>query len=109
MITLDSLAGLDRALEPASGVRILYKHSTRCSVCDTAVEAVKDFEAAHPGVAEIHYLDLLAHRDVSDAAAERLGVRHQSPQVIVLRDGKAAVVLSHFAITPEALARAVGL
>jgi bacillithiol system protein YtxJ len=106
MKDLSSLADLDAALAPVPGPVVLYKHSTTCGMCDASIAAVEDFERTHPGM-DVHYLDLLAHRDVSNAIAEKLGVRHESPQAIVLRDGKAVAVLNHRLIRADALSKAV--
>jgi len=59
---------------------------------------VQAFEEAHPAAATVYYLDLLSHRDVSNEIARKLGVRHESPQVIVLGDGEPVAVLNHRAI-----------
>lgn len=106
MKDLDTLRGLDALLDPSPEPRILYKHSTQCGMCDTAIEEVRSFEENHPAAA-IYYLDLLAHRDVSDAVARKLGVRHESPQAILLKDGKVLAVLNHRAIRAEALEKAM--
>jgi bacillithiol system protein YtxJ len=106
MQDLDRLEELDAILS-AAGPLLLYKHSTRCGMCDSAIEQVRAFEKKQASTAPVYYLDLWAHRDVSDAVARRLGVRHESPQAIVLKDGKAATVLNHRAIRAEALAAAV--
>ena len=47
------------------------------------------------------------HRPVSDAAAQRLGLRHETPQAILLRDGKAVWNASHFRITATKLTEAL--
>lgn len=104
MKDLASLKELDQVLAPAPGPVAIYKHSTQCGMCDAAIEEVQAFEEKHPAT-PVYYLDLLAHRDVSNAIAQRLGVRHESPQFIVLRDGKPAAVLNHRAIRLEALER----
>ena len=103
MIDLTSLEALDAALIPVAGPVILYKHSTQCGICDTAIEEVQAFEEQHPAAATIYYLDLLAHRDVSNEIARKLGVRHESPQAIVLKDGQPVAVLNHRAIKADAL------
>lgn len=103
MKDLTSLQDLEAALAPAPGPVVLYKHSTQCGICDTAIEEVQAFEAKHPAAATVYYLDLLAHRDVSNAIAQKLGIRHESPQAIVLRDGKPVAVLNHRGIQAEAL------
>lgn len=106
MKQLESLADLDLALAGGPGPVALYKHSTQCGICDSAIEEVEAFELKNPS-ATIYYLDLLAHRDVSNAIAQRLGVRHESPQFIVLQAGKPVAVLNHRAIRVEAIAKAV--
>ena len=107
MKDLDSLPGLDALLAPSPGPRILYKHSTQCGMCDSALSELRAFEEKHPAAATIYYLDLWAHRDVSDAVARKLGVRHESPQAILLQDGRVLEVLNHRAIRAEALEKAV--
>ena len=44
---------------------------------------------------DAYFLDLLKHRDVSGLIAEKLNIEHQSPQMLVLRDGKALSVSNH--------------
>lgn len=107
MNDLRSLADLDRILSAGKGNVVLYKHSTQCGMCDGALEEIEEFLKLHAAAGEFHYLDLLAHRDVSNTIAQRLGVKHESPQAIVLRDGKVAAVLNHRAIRVAALARAL--
>jgi bacillithiol system protein YtxJ len=108
MNELRSQADLDRAL--ASGRRkvVLYKHSTRCGISDAALEEIKEFLKSHSVAGDFYYLDLLAHRDVSDAIARRLGVKHESPQAIFLDGGKVAAVLNHQEIRVPAIERALG-
>ncbi|HEV3026387.1 MAG TPA: bacillithiol system redox-active protein YtxJ [Planctomycetota bacterium] len=108
MKDLASLQELDAALLPVPGPVVIYKHSTQCGICDTAIEEIRSFEEQHPSAATIYYLDLLAHRELSNAVARKLGIRHESPQVIVLKEGKPVAVLNHRAIRLDALGRAVG-
>jgi bacillithiol system protein YtxJ len=107
MNELRSLADLDQALASRKGKVVLYKHSTQCGMCDGALEEIQEFLKNGAGAGEFYYLDLLAHRDVSNAIAQRLGVKHESPQAIVLEDGKVAVVLNHRAIRVPALEKAL--
>jgi bacillithiol system protein YtxJ len=107
MINLESVAALDEALREKRPV-ILFKHSTQCPVSAAADEEYRAFAASHPKAAHFTHLDLLAHRDVSNAIAEKLGVRHESPQAIVVRRGRVSVVLNHDAITAAALEAVVG-
>src|SRR4051812_18266382 len=107
MKELANLKDLDAALAAQPGPVALYKHSTQCGISEAAIEEVQAFEEKNPAAVTIYYLDLLAHRDVSNAIAQRLGIRHESPQFIVLKDGKAATVLNHRAIRVDALAQAI--
>lgn len=97
---LRSIAELDAAMAASSErPQVLYKHSTRCNVCRYSLAEVRDAEGDEPDTAGWHVLDLLAHREVSDAIAERTGVRHKSPQVIVVRNGDVIAHASHGDIT----------
>jgi len=107
MNELRSLADLDRALAASKGKIVLYKHSTQCGMCDGALEEIQEYLSGNDGAGAFYYLDLLAHRDVSNAIAQRLGVKHESPQAIVLDGGKVAAVLNHRAIRVPALEKAL--
>ena len=54
-----------------------------------------------------YFLDLLSHRQVSNRIAEVYGVEHESPQVILVRNGKAVLDLSHFNIEYNEIKNAV--
>lgn len=105
MKTLESLDDLDALLAEPGRPVVLFKHSTRCPVSAEALEEFRELVRSRPAEAAYGFLDLLARRDVSDAIARRLGVRHESPQAIVLRDGRVAAVLNHEEIRADALAR----
>jgi bacillithiol system protein YtxJ len=107
MRDLTTIPELEAALAPDPKPVLLYKHSTQCGICDAAIEEVQSFEAQHPDAATIYYLDLLAHRDVSNAIAQRLGIRHESPQLILLKEGKPVTVLNHRAIRADAVVKAI--
>ncbi len=107
MKNLESLSDLDRALADPKGRMVLYKHSTQCGICDGAIEEIEQFLKHHPAAAEFYYLDLLEHRDVSNAIAQRLSVKHESPQAIVLEEGIVTAVFNHRAIRVAALEKAL--
>lgn len=107
MQELESIADLDRVLKDPAGPLILYKHSTQCGICEGSLAELEAFLEQQPAAATVLYLDLLAHRDVSNAIAQRLGVKHESPQAIVVKGGKVAAVLNHRAIRVDALTKAL--
>lgn len=79
---------------------VLFKHSTRCSISATALSRLerKWNDDKHPGV-DAYFIDLIAHRDISSAVAERYGVEHESPQVLIIDQGSCVYDNSHFGIT----------
>jgi len=84
----------------------LIKHSTRCPVSTTALEQYRRF-VDEVDDREHAYLDLIAHRDVSDAIAAESGVRHESPQALLYHRGKVIWHDSHGRITTDRLASAL--
>lgn len=94
--------GLEAALEAERAV--IYKHSSRCAICSFARWQVERFADEHRDV-RVFLLDVLGARDLSDRVAERLGVEHESPQAIVVRDGRAVWAASHFGVRKGPLER----
>jgi len=97
-IHLTNLEQLDE-IEKLSAERpvVIFKHSTTCGISAAAksrLEAVPfDVEKG-----TFYYLDLLTYRPVSNMVAEKFGVVHQSPQIIVIKNGVAVNNNSHHAI-----------
>lgn len=104
---LTDLAQLD-AIDAASAERpiLLFKHSTRCNISSAALARLERVWTAADDAQHVPYfLDLLRHRDLSNAIASRYGVEHASPQVLVIRHGRCVYHESHFGISyPEVLA-----
>jgi len=82
---------------------LVYKHSTRCGVSLDAQDEIHAFAARHPDL-DIWQLEVPRQRRLADELADRLGVPHQSPQVILLRGGAPVWHTSHQRITRAALA-----
>jgi bacillithiol system protein YtxJ len=76
---------------------LIFKHSTRCSISDVA-KARLDREDNLNGV-DFYYLDLIKHRDISNALAEKYNVHHESPQILLIHKGECIYDESHIAIT----------
>lgn len=104
METLETIAGLKSLLAEREGRTVLFKHSTRCPLSASAIREFEAVAAGHPDAARYVYLDLIAHRDVSDEIEKRLGVPHQSPQAIVLEGGSVRAVFNHFEVKRDVLA-----
>lgn len=87
---------------------LLFKHSTRCPVSTTALREFEAFlEASDRDGARHAYLDIIAHREVSNEVAERTGVRHESPQALLFENGTARWNDSHGKITKDSLLAAI--
>lgn len=89
----------------ASGTTILYKHSPTCSLCSWSIREVERF-AEQQGV-DVHLIDVFAQRPLARAIEDELGVRHESPQVLILEDGIVRWHASHRALSSERLHSAV--
>jgi len=76
---------------------LIFKHSTRCSISSTALNRLE--RAWNIDHENIYYLDLIAHRDISNALAETFQVEHQSPQVMIISNGKSIFDESHWDIS----------
>ncbi len=88
---LNSADQLSRELP--TGV-VLFKHSTRCFISRSAWQRFSD-EWSLDNNTPVYYLDLLQHRDISAEIAQRYGVQHQSPQVLLIRNGECVYHASH--------------
>lgn len=103
---LTSVDQLDTLIEASHNKPVaIFKHSTTCGISALAKYELERGWNLKPQELDLYYLDLLAYRPVSNAVAERLGVRHQSPQLIILQDGQAAFDTSHHGVHFGALRR----
>lgn len=74
---------------------VLFKHSVTCPISTNVFTEISDVES------DVNMVIVQTSRDISNEIAERTGIRHQSPQAIVLKDGKAVYHASHYDITAE--------
>lgn len=82
---------------------IIFKHSTRCGISRMALKGFESGYRLPQARAKMYFLDLLNHRDISNAIAERFGVYHESPQLLLIQKGKAIYHTSHGDISAEAV------
>ena len=86
---------------------LLFKHSRTCGISCEALEELHAHVAENAQAASYKVITVQSHRRVSDTATERLGIRHETPQAILLRDGRPVWNASHFRITAAELARVI--
>ena len=73
---------------------VIFKHSTRCSISRFALKQFeKEFDLEDK--VDAYFLDLLEHRDISNEIASRFQVMHQSPQLLLIKNGKSVYDASH--------------
>jgi bacillithiol system protein YtxJ len=109
-LKLESLATLDEITSNSflseNKAIAIFKHSTHCPVSSAAksrLELSWKFEDELP----IYYLDLIEYREVSNEIANQFNVTHQSPQLVVIKDGKCIYHASHISISVKELEKVI--
>lgn len=105
---VEETATVERILEASKErPQLIYKHSDRCSVCMfTKSELEQVFEDIQ-GQTEMHIVDVIRKRSVSNYIAEQLDIRHESPQAILLDGGEVKWHASHSGIKGRELLQAL--
>jgi bacillithiol system protein YtxJ len=80
---------------------VVFKHSTRCSVSSMALRMFERDWNLDESQVKPFFLDLIAHRQISNLIAQQTRVEHESPQLIVLKGGKALYSASHQDISAQ--------
>lgn len=86
----------------------MFKHSTRCSLSSMVKSRLERAWDINGNDIEIYYLDLIQYRDVSNKIASIFNIEHQSPQLIVLDQGKVLYHASHGEIDAGVLKESIG-
>ena len=82
----------------------IFKHSTTCGISRMVLKNFEaDYEQQLNDSVDLYFLDLKAHRDISNGIAENFSVRHESPQMVVLKNGEVVHHSSHQAISADKL------
>lgn len=98
-IALTELSQLNEIREESKTTPVLIlKHSTRCSVSLMAKNGLDRSWDIEDDKIKTYYLDLLKFRPISNQIAEDFGVHHQSPQVLLIKDGVCDYTATHSAI-----------
>ena len=103
-IALTEVSQLDAIKENSKGkTQLIFKDSTRCGISKMVI---RQFEATYEfdDQVDAFYLDLLNYRSISQEIAERFQVMHQSPQLVVIKNGVVVHHASHHDIRTENLA-----
>ncbi|MXW06190.1 MAG: bacillithiol system redox-active protein YtxJ [Gemmatimonadetes bacterium] len=118
VVRLTGLSALDDVIASSSERPVfVYKHSTVCPVSARAADQYHDFADDFENVDEDMDTDpstplftqvmVIENRDLSNEIESRLGITHESPQLLLLRDGKVTWHASHFSITGKDIKNAL--
>jgi bacillithiol system protein YtxJ len=95
-------------IQHSNGYSLIFKHSTRCSVSMMAKRRFElDWESI-PADTALYFLDLLSYRDISSQLAETFQVHHESPQILLIKNGECILDASHGDISAEEVAEVIG-
>jgi len=86
--------------------QVIFKHSTRCSISSMTKARLERSE--EPEGLDFHFLDLIAHRNLSNKIAGDFKVEHESPQVLVIKNGQCVYNESHNGISMNELKEKAG-
>ncbi|WP_207426109.1 bacillithiol system redox-active protein YtxJ [Pedobacter sp. SYSU D00535] len=95
------------AIKNAKGSSIIFKHNTSCPISKMTREKFEEDAGLIPEGTAVYFLDLLSYRNVSDAVAQEFGVEHESPQMLVIKDGNCTLNQSLYTINAGAAAAAL--
>lgn len=87
---------------------IIFKHSTRCSISKATLDRLeRKWNKEELPLVKPYFLDLLSYREISNRIAETFQIEHESPQVLIIYNGKAVYDKSHFEIDFASIKNAV--
>jgi len=105
-LDLESNEDWNAALERSKEIPVLvFKHSTRCSVSFMAKKNLESRWNFSDTQVLPYFLDLIAQRQLSDLISSKTGVRHESPQLILIQNEAVIFYASHYGIDVEDIAK----
>ena len=98
-ISLNDIQQLNHIDEKSiTKTQVVFKHSTRCGISRMVMNQFVNAYSLNEKDLDLYYLDLLSFRDVSNEVGYKFQVMHQSPQVLVIKNGVVVAHASHGAI-----------
>lgn len=94
-------------IKKQEGFSLIFKHSTRCSVSSMAKRRFEMDWDAIPESTNLYFLDLISYRDISAQIADTFKVHHESPQLLLIKDGDCILDASHGDISAEEAAEVI--
>jgi bacillithiol system protein YtxJ len=108
LTSLQQLDDLERLItESQAQPVLLFKHSYTCGISAEALDELITHLNEHSGDVRYAMVTVQTHRDISNAVSARLGVRHETPQALLVRDGRVVWSASHFRVNADSLTQAL--
>ena len=85
--------------------QVIFKHSTRCSISSVAKGRLE--RSRVPPGTDFYYLDLINYRNISNKIAQVFKVHHESPQILIIKNGECVYDESHMGINPSDIEEAI--
>jgi bacillithiol system protein YtxJ len=105
-IPLTELAQLDLIKKQSfDSPQVIFKHSTRCSISSMALNRLE--RETPPSNTDFYFLDLIKYRAISNEIAEQFNVYHESPQILIIKNGECVYDESHQGISMFEIAEQV--
>ena len=96
-ITLQHQEQLDQLKELSkTKAQVIFKHSSRCSISSVIKNRLE--KSPTPSNIDFYFLDLIRYRDISNKVAEDFSVYHESPQILLIKNGECVYDESHSGI-----------
>lgn len=107
-ITLSDVSQLKTINDKSSTkTQVIFKHSTRCGISRMVMNQFVDAYDLTENDLDLYYLDLLNYREVSNEVGFKFQIMHESPQLLVVKNGVVVAHASHGAINDIDLSRFV--
>jgi bacillithiol system protein YtxJ len=84
--------------------QVIFKHSVRCGISAVAKHRLE--KKPVPDSVDFYFLNVIVYRSLSNKIAKELGVPHETPQILLIRDGQCVYTESHWAINMDEIAMA---
>jgi len=94
-------------IQKEKGYSVIFKHSTRCSVSLMAKRKFESDWEVIPEETNLYFLDLINYRNISSQIAETFQVHHESPQILVIKNGDCVLDASHSEISADEVAEVI--
>ena len=94
-------------ISEAQKPQVILKHNTTCPISKGVLRSLKEEESTLPADTPFYILDILTYRNISDTIEKKFSVPHESPQLLVIKNGECTYNQSLNNITPEETVQAI--